>query len=202
MVKNKARCPYGHFYNADRYSECPVCSPGAVPAPQSERKSYSDEFPVTELISNTLHPDNIPGTPDDDPEDQMTMVISNVPAGSEPVVGWLVCVKGGYFGQSFCLKAGNNRIGRAADMDVQLALEASVSRNRHCLITFDPSRQAFYIQQGDGRGITYLNGEIVMAPAKMEPGDRVGIGEAEFLFIPLCTGGFRWEDFQGEEKIK
>ncbi|HIW73532.1 MAG TPA: FHA domain-containing protein [Firmicutes bacterium] len=108
---------------------------------------------------------------------------------------WLVCVKGEYFGQSFALKAGNNGVGRAMNMDVPLAQEPTVSRNKHCIITFEPQSQVFYIQQGESSGLTYLNDEMVMSPHKMAARDRIRLGKAEFILIPLCTDGFRWEEY-------
>lgn len=38
----------------------------------------------------------------------------------DPVVGWLVCIKGDAFGSSFVLKSGKNFIGRDRKMDVAL----------------------------------------------------------------------------------
>ena len=130
-----------------------------------------------------------------DTEDMKTVAMWSGPAGSEPVVGWLVCVKGAYFGQSFSLKAGNNSVGRAMNMDIHLAQEESVSRNKHCIVTFEPNNQVFYIQQGESTGLTYLNNEMIMTPTKMNAKDKMKIGQAEFLLIPLCIDGFKWEDF-------
>ena len=64
----------------------------------------------------------------------------------EPVVGWLVCVLGSQQGLSFPLSGGRNRIGRSADMDVCLSSDPEVSRNMHCILTFDPASEAFYLQ--------------------------------------------------------
>jgi hypothetical protein len=130
-----------------------------------------------------------------DAEDVKTVAMWNAPAGTEPVVGWLVCVKGEYFGQSFGLKTGNNAVGRAMNMDVPLAQEPSVSRNKHCIITFEPQHQVFYIQQGESSGLTYLNGEMVLLPTKMQEQDRIKLGAVEFLLIPFCADGFRWEEY-------
>ena len=80
-------------------------------------------------------------------------------------------------------------------MDVHLAQEESVSRNKHCVITYEPGNQVFYIQQGESAGLTYLNSEMVMTPTMIKANDRIKIGKAEFLLIPLCDGGFRWEDY-------
>jgi len=249
MVKNKARCPYGHYYNADKYNECPICNQGIEPAPKNIPESHPGAYPITEPIFLTQQSEDFSwASPEstaaselqetstqsqtqyscdeqyaddsviptaasslqaavnavishNDSEDVKTLAMWNAPVGSEPVVGWLICVKGEYFGQSFSLKAGNNTVGRAVNMDVHLAQEGSVSRNKHCLITFDPNNQTFHIQQGESRGLTYLNGEIVMVPTEMKSKDRISVGEAEFLLIPLCVDGFRWDVYTGGETI-
>lgn len=128
-----------------------------------------------------------------------TVAVWNAPAGNEPVVGWLVCIKGEYIGMSFNIKAGNNSIGRAGDMDIHLALEMKVSRNKHCIITFEPENQECYLQQGESSGLTYLNGNVVMTPQKMADRDIIKIGDAEFIFVPFCIDGFRWETYFEQE---
>ena len=271
MARNKAQCPYGHYYDAGRFELCPVCNSGvlsaakpaaahpmnnAAPAPHmaAEQASYTVPLMATGESSRSssrqtmaMHDDHIenimasaphaemspfayqdrfphyqapphvegqradiaPAARHMQPKPQsavaaagfhsgmegaMTSAMWNTPTAVEPVVGWLVCVKGVNFGQSFNMKAGNNSIGRAIDMDIYLAQEKSVSRNKHCIITFEPNSQSFFIQQGESRGLTYLNGEMVMAPTKMKANDSIRIGQAEFVFIPLCVDGFRWEN--------
>jgi len=85
-------------------------------------------------------------------------------------------------------------------MDIHLAEEESVSRHKHCVITFEPDNQEFFIQQGESSGLTYLNGEMVMLPVKMKQKDTIKIGKAEFLLIPLCIDGFRWEEYIHENQ--
>ncbi len=272
MAKNKVQCPYGHFYNADRYTECPACNPdlasaskatfgiepskvttasgsqfdqpSAVPSQTPSRSSENytptesvfgnqnitptsgnldktasifQHEPVSAPVQTPQHPAPVTETAPQqvpaasapsslqaavnavvshkDTEDVKTVAMWNAPAGAEPVVGWLVCVKGEYFGQSFNLKTGNNSVGRAMNMDIPLAQEPSVSRNKHCVITFEPQNQVFYIQQGESSGLTYLNGNIVMTPTQMNAQDKIKLGTAEFILIPFCMDGFRWEDY-------
>lgn len=241
MIKKKVQCPLGHYYNGDKYSECPVCS--ANPAPSTPVKQMTESMfsiqkedqktsvlpvghtastfqdasgqdvsepirpqsPVEEQVSNGVSHTSLTHsslqeavdavTSHKDTEDVKTVAMWNAPVGSEPVVGWLICVKGEYFGQSFSLKAGNNSVGRAMNMDIHLAQEDSVSRNKHCVVTYEPNTQVFFVQQGESSGLTYLNGEMIMTPSKMKAKDRIKVGQAEFLLIPLCVDGFKWEDY-------
>lgn len=113
----------------------------------------------------------------------------------EPVVGWLVCVLGSQQGLSFPLSGGRNRIGRSADMDVCLSSDPEVSRNMHCILTFDPASEAFYLQAGDGRGLTYLNGTLLLTPMQLKPRDLIRVGATTLLFVPLCGESFHWNTY-------
>ena len=113
----------------------------------------------------------------------------------EPVVGWLVCVLGSQQGLSFPLSGGRNRIGRSADMDVCLSSDPEVSRNMHCILTFDPASEAFYLQAGDGRGLTYLNGTLLLTPMQLKPHDLIRVGATTLLFVPLCGESFHWNTY-------
>ena len=116
-------------------------------------------------------------------------------ADTEPVVGWLVCVKGEYFGYSFNLKAGQNFIGRAMNMDVPLAKDTSVSRNRHAIITYDPLNRLFFIQPGESNGLTYLNDNLLLTHQPIKPYEKIRVGNSELIFVPCCGEQFAWEDY-------
>ena len=127
-------------------------------------------------------------------EDVKTVAIYEF-AEEEPVVGWLVCVGGEYKGQSFNLKAGRNFIGRALTMDVPLAKDTSVSRNRHASITYDPQNHGFFIQPGESSGLTYLNEELLLAHQSLAAYDKVKLGNSIFVFAPFCGEQFTWDDY-------
>lgn len=116
-------------------------------------------------------------------------------ANIEPVVGWLICVKGESFGESFNLKAGKNFIGRGSGMDVMLAQERSVSRDKHAVITFEPKKRIFLIQPGDSSGLVYLNHDLLMTFAQLSAYDTIQLGDAFFKFVPFCGDKFIWDDY-------
>lgn len=127
-------------------------------------------------------------------EDLKTMAFYNF-SDIEPVVGWLVCIIGEYLGQSFNLKTGQNFIGRALTMDVPLAQDTSVSREKHTIVTFDPQNCVFYVQPGDSGGLTYLNGNLLLAYQQLKAYEKIKIGNSEFIFIPCCGEQFTWGDY-------
>lgn len=130
--------------------------------------------------------------------DSKTIGLFSVDNGSEPVVGWLVCVKGQYMGECFNLKSGRNNIGRSLGMDVPLAKEASVSRDRHAVITFEPYKRTFILQAGESNGLTYHNGELVVTYVTLKNYDTIQLGQAEFKFMAFCSEEFSWEDYLGK----
>ena len=206
-IKNQLeQCPNGHYYNSALHPTCPICAQGSIPA--------TEPFPATSAPGGTYMADSPymaenPGFPRTEPVSvdrsvstpstpfQPTMIGGdlNVPGGVEPVVGWLVCVLGSQQGLSFPLSGGRNRIGRSADMDVCLSSDPEVSRNMHCILTFDPASEAFYLQAGDGRGLTYLNGTLLLTPMQLKPHDLIRVGATTLLFVPLCGESFHWNTY-------
>lgn len=113
--------------------------------------------------------------------------------GGEPVTGWLVCVVGEHYGNSFELKSGQCSVGRDSSMDICLKKESSVSRERHAYIIFEPKKRQFILKSGDEKGLTYCNDELVMGMVTLNAYDRIQFGEAEFIFVPFCGEHFMWE---------
>lgn len=114
---------------------------------------------------------------------------------SEPVVGWLVFVKGKNIGESYCLRAGRNTIGRAVTNDVALQNEMTVSREKHAIIIFEPKKSEFFIQPGEGRNLPYVNNNMIASITKLERFDKVELGECLCLFVPLCSDDFSWDEY-------
>lgn len=115
-------------------------------------------------------------------------------AETEPVVAWLVCVKGECQGGSYTLKTGKNMIGRGPGMDVIIP-EPSVSRDRHAILTYEPRKRVFLLQPGDGSGLVYLNDTLLMSYSELKSRDVIQLGEALFVFFPFCGEEFSWEDY-------
>ncbi len=118
---------------------------------------------------------------------------------SEPVVGWIVCIKGKHFGESFAIFAGKNSIGRNGGNRIVLSKENSVSREKHALIVYEPKKRRFYLQPGDSSGLTYLNDDYITESKLMNAKDIVELGDGRFMFVPLCDESFTWEDYITKE---
>lgn len=125
-----------------------------------------------------------------------TIAIYSDLSDDEPVVGWLVCIKGAYFGQSFHLIAGKNLIGRSPMMDIVLENEDSISRNTHAVVIYEPKKRIFILQAGESKGLTYLNDDLILEYKTLHAYDKIQLGECELLFVPFCNENFTWDSFK------
>jgi hypothetical protein len=108
------------------------------------------------------------------------------------VVGWLVCLTGPDRGRDFRLHAEKNFIGRSPAMDVCLAGDEMVSRERHATVIFDPKKATFWALPGDAAGLVYLNGDIVHSPTEMHRDDLLEVGQTKLALIPFCGEKYNW----------
>ncbi len=175
----KEKCPNGHYYNKTKYASCPYCEKMKRPTPEAEAPQDMPEQSAPTEASDT--------------NDIKTAVYANV-GTTDPVVGWLVCIKGKHFGECFELFAGRNEIGRGAGKDISLFDEPSISQKTHAVIIFDPRSRRFFLHAGNSHGLTYLNGDIVVSHEPLASRSIVIMGDVAFIFIALCGEDFDWQD--------
>lgn len=191
------RCESGHLFDRAKYSACPTCGvrdelrprrdvpsgPGAAAA-DADRTRRRDEPPAAAGAPGAATPAAA--------DDAKTQRLIRRMTGVDPVVGWLVCVKGPERGHDYRLHSEKNFVGRGDGMDVRIAGDGAISRENHAVVSFDPKKETFRLLPGDGRGLVYLNGEEVITPTALAAGDRIELGESELMFVPLCDGRFSW----------
>ena len=191
------RCSNGHFYDDIKYQQCPYCgisnmdssrtAPIIKPAP-----------PVMPDTSGTvgatvaMSADEAAQRYGSAGNDGKTVGIMKKEKGIDPVVGWLVVIEGPVKGKDYRIRAERNFIGRDASMDIAITGDASISRNNHASISYNPKNNTFKILPGDGHGLAYLNENEVYMPLDLKHGDIIEIGQTKLIFIPLCGEGFKW----------
>ena len=220
------QCSYGHHYDNSIFSDgCPQCKQlGLV-----DRTSHNPEFGLNEDVSmsefeempvksssaappkmnntggktigyfNPEFPSRDIKTESGGNERSTPSMHSVSRSVADPVVGWLVCIKGINFGKSFPLFYGRNFIGRNDDNDVCLRGEQTVSKEKHAIIMYEPKLRKYYATDGESHSIYYVNNEVVMGNISLNSHDIIEIGAAKLLFIPLCNEKFGWDD---EELLK
>ena len=113
---------------------------------------------------------------------------------ANPVVGWLVCIAGTNFGQSFTLHTGRNFIGRLPDKnDVGLSGDISISKEKHAIVIYEPKQRQFYVQSGENsHELVYLNDTGVFSNTVLKERDVISLGQTSLVFIPFCNEAFGW----------
>jgi WXG100 protein secretion system (Wss), protein YukD/FHA domain len=184
------RCDNGHYYDAKKHTKCPFCGIAVIDfGPRSLKiEAVSDEHtrPAGLKVAPTNH------AVDDDAVTRPVQLVHDL-ARIDPVVGWFVNVAGPEKGKDYRIRSENNTIGRSKDMYICISGDESISRERHAVITFDPTRNAFHLSPGEGRGLVFLNGEALLAHKELAPFDVISLGKTKLVFVPFCGEKFKWE---------
>ncbi len=113
----------------------------------------------------------------------------------EPVVAWVLVVKGPGRGGYKPVFVGMNSIGRDASQRICLDYgDDAISREDHAYITYDDEQRRFYVQHGGKSNIVRLGSEPLLTPAELKTGDLIRIGKTTLRFYPCCGPDFSWTD--------
>lgn len=217
---NLKKCENGHFYDTDKYASCPHCAKSGRKEKDIVTEALNvntdirgnrgdviteDLFSVEQPTENDMHTEKTPAQSvnpsifEVKTEENRTVGYYSRVIGTEPVVGWLVCTEGEYFGESFKLKSGRNFIGRSSGMDVVLSADMGVSRSKHAIVIYEPRKRIFIAQPGESRELFYLNDEVVLSNVQMKAYDTLSVGTTKLMLIPCCGEKFSWEDVKKED---
>ena len=194
---NLLRCENGHFYNGDTYARCPHCGNMSrnddltVGLTQNLEEETSMLAGGTSSLAEAVQ--KTAGYELSDGDGSATVGYFDQSLGMEPVVGWLVCVRGNNLGMDYRLKAGRNFIGRAPEMDVTIGGDETVSRDRHAIVVYEPKANAFLVQAGDSKELSYLNDNLVLNPTELNAYDVITVGNTKLMFVPCCNPKFNWD---------
>ena len=206
-------CPNGHYFNADIYDRCPECGAEAANRSQAPGGYGGGAFPKTTdpsqsreaaggygggAFPKTTAPGSAasvhqagPATPFSVPT--QAAVDMRDGTGSEPVVGWLVCIEGPMRGVDFRLHDGYNFIGRE-EGDIHIHGDNAISRQKHAVVAFYAKRNTFHVGPADGRNIIELNDEPVFNHVQVRNYDVITVGNTKLMLVGLCGDQFSWTD--------
>lgn len=213
------KCNRGHYYDK-ALGSCPVCAAeaGGAPSPFVTGSNVPDDIPATAPATGGF---DIPATiPASEPGFGPGELGANGGGGAfvvedygatapaisynsfagvsqepfDPVVGWLICIKGPNRGKDYRLHSGTNFVGRSKSMDVCLENDQTVSSRNHASVSYDERSRCFFLQKGEVRNLIYLNGKPVFGYETLTIYDRVEIGNTELMFVPLCCDKFDWQN--------
>lgn len=212
-------CGHGHIYDSDLYAACPYCNStqpiihfdgpapgfGGMGGPTVLDGGYTapvgfgpaglgTETTVAEG-GHTMPPrDYTPRREKRADEDAKTQGELKRKLGIDPVVGWLVCIEGAEKGKDYRLLGRINTIGRGEKSDVRIQGDPTISHVNHARVGYGEKNNRFTLIPADGSNVIYLNGEEVYTPVVLEPYDIIDFGQTKLVFIPLCSGRFRWSE--------
>ena len=167
---NLIKCKNGHYYNSDKFPYCPHCI-------------TSNESSITPDNANQ---DNI------ETENINPMLAASDPYFEHLTVGWLVCLTGFNRGYSFPIYAGDNHIGRNANMNIRLRNETTISRENHAIVQYNSNMDEFYLCPGSTTNPTTINNNSIDNKVILSDHDLIQLGDCQLLFIKLCNDQFKW----------
>lgn len=185
---NLIRCENGHMYSTKKHGNtCPYCN---VTTNQSSKAA--ERKPAARRMQT------VSDTSDDNAR---TMAYWDEKEGTEPVVGWLVCIEGSQRGRDYRIRSEKNFIGRSEEMHIHLTGDNAISRRNHAVISYNPMERNFFLIPGDGVGLVYHNNEAVYSPTELNAYDVIQMGKSKFIFINLCGIHFEWENEELKESV-
>lgn len=184
------KCSNGHHYDDSKFDECPLCK---------DTNSLLDYMEYDETVALPyIEIDDYDETVDfhiksGNDDDEKTIGLFSFESGTELITGWLVCIGGLARGKDYKLFHGWNKIGRNISMDIYIPEDKKISRDSHAGIVFDEKSNKFYLVNQNGT-LTYLNGKLLPGTSEIVNGDRITMGDSDFIFIAFCTEERRWDE--------
>lgn len=116
--------------------------------------------------------------------------------GTDPVVGWLVVVKGPGLGNAVPLGAGMNTIGRGPDARASLPFgDSMISGEDHIRIIYDDAERSFFIAHGAGKNISRVNGQLLANTLPLENDALIDVSKwTQLRFKQFCGPDFDWSE--------
>lgn len=206
------KCKNGHWYDPNMHRTCPHCKRASeqlrltlddveeddktvsiadVDVSLGEQLEALDILHSTETNGNQVQAE----IKNEQQEEDRTISFGFFGMDSEqpPVTGWLVCIQGAQRGSDFRLHSGKNFLGRSPSMDIVLADDKTVSRDKHCSVVYDPKGNHFYLAPEKGN-IVLRNGNMVERAEILQERDTLQLGETILQFIPFCQEDITWEE--------
>lgn len=211
-------CPYCGISNMDTSRTMPIPQKqpptpqrNASPAPAGDKTIPIYQTPVSpdaKPAKPPVAPKPVPPTPPQPKptpvtptpvavqpsnlDNNKTVFIPKEKHGFDPIVGWVVCIDGPDKGKSYAIKMERNYIGRSSSMDIAIQNDASISRENHLCISYNPKNNSFTLIPGEKRGIVYLNENELYSHQELKQNDVIELGQTKLMFVPFCNDKFKW----------
>ncbi len=190
-MQSLTRCTKGHYYDSAKHTSCPFCGVQDLDIDIQKTMAKRPSPPGDGGVGATR-----PASGSAPPDEGKTVGVFHkrmgVDVSVEPVVGWLVAVKGAAKGRDFRITPERNFIGRGENMDISIPGDETISRENHAVISYNPKNQSFRLYPGDSKRLVFLNDDEVITPEVLKPYDAIELGDTKLLFLPFCGESFQW----------
>jgi hypothetical protein len=116
----------------------------------------------------------------------------------DPVVGWVVVVKGPGRGGFKPVFVGMNSVGRAPSQRICLDFgDETISREEHAFITYDDELHRYWVQSG-ASNVVKVGTHALDAPHELKVNDTLSLGKTVLRFYPVCGPEFSWSAEVGD----
>ena len=188
-------CPYCPAENAE--SDIPVVRPTRFGAQEGPRPGVVPAEPVrrpTAVPPLTMARREAAVAVESEPVDRTVAVqkLDPLAAPKRYVVGWLIGLTGAARGESFPVRIGRNVLGRDRRSDIVIGDDQASSH--HADLVFRPEERRFILMDHNSTNGTYVNDLEIEPRRDLADRDVVRIGSHKFLFMPLCSEGFYWDE--------
>ena len=165
------KCASGHFYDADKYPECPYCNTDLQTDSSIVRSGAPEEASAPA-------------------EETAPAIPAAAPAG--PAAGWLVVLDGEARGRDLRLGVGRTFLGLDADgTPVTLSADAPLGL-RQAVLVYDAEAKTYTLLPGSSQELCYLEGAALLEPQELAGSETLKLGTATLKFVPFCGPDFSW----------
>jgi FHA domain len=203
------RCDNGHFID-ESWDLCPYC-PGAPAEPEipvvRPTRFGAQEAPRPTAVAGepprrptavsppkTMARRDVAVAIESEPVDR-TVASQKLEPLVQPkryVVGWLIGLNGSVRGESFPVRVGRNVLGRDRRSDI--VVNDDQTSSHHADLVFRPEERRFILMDHNSTNGTYVNESEIEPRRDLATKDIVRVGSHKFLFMPLCSEDFYWDE--------
>jgi len=122
----------------------------------------------------------------------------------QPVVGWLVILRGPGQGSHRAIFNGNNSVGRDVTQRIPINFgDSAISAEEQAYIQYDFESREFYLVPNMAKSnIVSVNSTKLVSPVQLSYADTIEMGQTVMRFVPLCGPDFDWSDELGTDTIE
>lgn len=189
-MKHPTRDPADHLNRRDAADEATIIIGAEDPHQETVIAPQTTPEPHHQQMAKSFAPD--PGH---------TRILRPPSASAEeirtdPVVGWLVVLKGPGKGNFRPIFAGSNTIGRSPGQRIPIDFgDDSISSEKQAFLVYDGRKRQFQLVPNlEKPNLVHLNDSAVLANAELKVHDKITLGDTMLLFVPLCSAEFDWSD--------